>query len=423
MVALAARRALAVLLCALGTATIATAGTIDYRNNFEKEAGGYLSVDVEKDGSPLYLDLNGGRYISLDGDVVLDGRFKLSVYDNGSEPRKLPFDTKFAMYLRDDGTETNLYVVAAGNAIYNSESYTTTNFCLAVCGDALAAGWHRITVYVLRCVTTRLENYPNSGNPNMLMGFVVFIDEEPVCCKDPDYRQKSLVSPKAVFDKDLEFNETAKALMEGKYLFISPLRAFYQGGHPSQLASIGFLGNGCVDDIAVGYHPLGSAGFAKLDDISLLPTLEGVYIGMVVSASQTNGLTVAKLLAPEEAGLDDAGQAAYRSLFAKLVFEAADGGYMVMAVPSDAAETDIRNSVDVGVLRIDLGAVRAGKVLLEEVVPGIFYRVRRGSVMTDISKMGEWSVAQGNESVEVAIPAGDLEDTSGFFRIEASPAK
>lgn len=378
---------------------------------------GPTDLDVDADSENMQsVYLKGGKPMLLNGDVVFDGFLSPSAYDEGESPDiSAVKDPKFAMYFGRDGAATNIYVIAAGSDPVSAKTFSTTNYCLNVTNEAfLGSGECRVTIYALRGVTT----YEDSAAA-MMMGFVVFVDETPVQCGDDDYFDKL---PKE-FSNPL--NNTARALVANRYLFPSPLRDGYGVGS-SMLTAIDFAGSGRVRGLAAGYAPMEtSAPFADMSGLTVLPAPTRVAIGdMLADASQTNGLTKAgNLFAPAEANLSDAQQEAYRSLFGELVFEQADGGgYMVMAYPTDEAMAMISNNVNACILKIDLDAVRAGTIVLDEVVPGLFYRVRRSSAAADGYAPGEWSVAQGDETVEVAIPDGEPGDTSGFFRLEASPA-
>ena len=377
----------------------------------------HLEVDSDQE-NPCSVNLKDGKPATLEGDVVFDGYITMSVYDGEDDP-SFPSTAKFAMFLRDMGDATNFYVIASGPSGKTSRAYPTTSYCLDVDGDKLAGNPHRITVYAMHSATTYLDKYP--GFPaRAKMAFVVFVDGQPVQCRDEDYAEKlpqDLINGSETYH---QLTSSAKALVGRKMLFISPLRAGYGDGS-SQLTAIDFVGGGIVDNLDGGDCTLATLPIGDFSYLAVQSMPEKVSIGDILDSSQTNGLTVAQLFAPAAAGLDDAGQAAYRSLFVTLVFKESGGGYMVMAVPSDEAEAAIKADVDDGIFMIDLDAVAAGKVTLEEVTPGIFYRVRRGSAVDAIDTKGKWAIAPGSGTVEVAIPEGEAGDSSGFFRLEASP--
>ena len=350
----------------------------------------------------------------INKDIVVDSYVKLPVYEPGQAPTT-EYPNKCAIYLYDNGVETNLCIVAAGFRD-TSAHHTATSYCLNVSAEAMSAEKHHITVYALRNVSTGSRT-----GPVPLMGFVVFVDGEPVACKDDDYRQKFIDTPYMA-----SFTDSAKALIAKKMLFLSLARESYSYDSGT-LTRLIFEGGGDEEqyvneeDVTFGCTPeiLETMTFA---DLSSLTNWDVVVIGSTVSASQTNSLTTASLVAPEEAELNDAQQETYRALFAQLLFkEVGEDSYMVMAVPKEEALASISNNVNSAVLMINLDAVDNGFVELDTVVPGIFYRVKRGTSVAAADKNGEWSVAKGTGKVTVEIPEGSPDDTAGFFRVEANP--
>ena len=361
---------------------------------------------VDED-SPYSIDLRENPWsANAVCDIIFDGNLTMTPFGANREMPEFSDSDKFAMYLKDDGYSTNLYVVAAVEGGATQKAYSTTNYCLNVSGETLAGTPHHITIYALRSVTTYEDMFPGIS-VNMMMGFVVYIDGKPVECRDDDYYGRL---PQALLDSAQRerFNQAAMAFIRKKMLFVSPLRSGY-GEESSNLSEIGFFGVGAVDGFSVG------------SDSSAMPTPEKVVAGNVLlGSSQTNNLALADLTAPKGSGLDDA---TYRKLFDRLEFRplGGRGAYVVEAKLTGEAASSVTNDVDAGMRRLDLAAMESGALTLEKATPGIFYRVIRGAKVDGIDKSGEWAVVDKDGNVDLEIPPGGVGDTSGFFRLEATP--
>ena len=370
----------------------------------------------------VYLNGAGPRQsIDLSTDVVFDAILTPSVYDEGLCPdvSAVP-DAKFALYFGQDGAATNLYVIAAGANIVSLRSFSPTNYCLDV-ENFITDGSCRVTVYALLSVST------NGDDDLSMMGFVVFVNGEAVTCRDDDYEDKL---PQLQLLLGDDWNDIAKALIANKYLFPS-LIPFGGSEVSSKLQDVNFVGTGRVEALRAGYAPFEAADFA---DVSVLiqdtpePTQEWTAGGepkeygsadaaaaAVAYAEANGGITVAwptdAGVAPE--GWTTGGQAKYSALFTL----SADGKVVsvVLKAADDSAVKAVEESLTEATKDIDFDA----ESVTVEAVPGLYYGVSTGEELDSMS-VEEWKIATG-DTVTVDMPERKGNQTSGFYRLEASP--
>lgn len=359
--------------------------------------------------------------IVLSTDVVFDAILTPSVYDEGLCPdvSAVP-DAKFALYFGQDGAATNLYVIAAGANIVSVKSFSPTNYCLNVTNETfLGDGKCRVTVYALLSVST------NGDDGFSMMGFVVFVNEEAVTCRDDDYEDK--LPPLQLLGDD--WNDIAKALIANKYLFPSLIPC---GGSEvsSKLQDVNFVGTGRVEALRAGYAPFEAADFA---DVSVLipdtpePTQEWTAGGepkeygsaeeaaAAVADAKVKGITVAWPTGADAApeGWTTGGQAKYSALFTLT----SEGKVVavVLRAADDPAIKAVEESLTDATKDIDFDA----ESVTVEAVPGLYYGVSAGEELDSMS-VEEWTIATGDK-VTVDMPERKENQTSGFYRLEASP--
>ena len=405
-------------------------------------AASALADNCILDPIDFYVDTDSVTNVYLNGaaphqgilpstNVVFDAYLTPSVYDEGLCPDvSAVTGAKFALYFGMEGTATNLYVIAAGALNDTLNGFSPTNYCLNVTNESfLGDGECRVTVYALRSVST-YEDGPGASNPGYcMMGFVVFVDGEPVACRDEDYAEKLPELP--YYD---EWNDTAKALVKNRYLFPSLVPAGVDDCS-SKLREIDFVGTGEVKGLSAGHAPFAAASFADITGLAVTPEPEPAQewtaggepkeyaseadAQAAVDDANAKGITVAW---PTDAG--DApvgwtggdGQTRYSALFTL----SADGKVVsvVLRAADDPAVEAVETSLTEATKDIDLsGEATSVKV---DAIPGLYYGVSAGEGLDSMS-VDKWTIATGDK-VEVEIPErGDKE--FGFYRLEASPAK
>ena len=400
--------------CISAVAVFAAAFAIDLKSGFEIDPfdGGCILAD--EGVSPLSFTLNGK---SLEGDVVVDCMMRFTATSDNSVPQ-LPDDAKFALWLYGNGADTNLYVTAAGDRARTAAAYVATNYCLGVSTDAIASGeWCRVTVRAIPNITTQTDD-------RSLMGFVVFINGKPAACADPDYRSRFFESPQSVFNKDSPFNDVAEALIDLKMLFPSIRRAHYDS-YSGRLSSFDFIGNVWVDDLSAAYAtatgPLGALP-VPVDD-GTVPHFGRTLYATPSAAESAIGLGLVAW--PDDAELPASVKTPANQLRYSLLFNMTGSGRTVLIGLKDSGEevAEVENAISAATASIKTERLAAGEAARVEVsaVPGLYYGVSTGETLEDM-EVKTWTIATGDK-VEVAIPAKGENQTSGFYRLEASPTK
>ena len=122
---------------------------------------------------------------------------------------------------------------------------------------------------------------------------------------------------------------------------------------------------------------------------------------------------------PEESKTE-ANQAKYSALF-KLT---RDGKVVMVELKTDGKEIKaVKDALTGASEAVDLEKLSSGQATSVEVsaVPGLYYGVSTGETL-DAMEVKTWTIAT-EDKVEVAIPAKDENQASGFYRLEASPTK
>lgn len=408
--------------CVSAVAVFAAAFAIDLESGFASDPfeGGYLMVDDFDPPLSFALDPSSpGRYVQLKGDVVIDCMMRFTATDDDSVPT-LPDDAKFALWLYGSGAVTNLRITAAGNKIDTVETYIATNYCLNVAADALSDGkWCQVTVRAIPNITAQ------EGEGIMpLMGFVVFINGNAAACADPDYRSRFFESPRAAFAADYPFSEIAEALIDLKMLFPSIRRPGYNP-NSARLASLDFIGNVQLDDLSAGYaadkEPLASLPVPVED--GTVPHFGRTLYATPSAAESAIGLGVVAW--PDDAALPASVKTHSNQLRYSRLFNMTSSGRTVLIALKDSGDdvAEVESAISSATKSIKTDKLASGEAMSVEVdsVPGLYYGVSKGE-KPDAMSVDEWSIATSNK-VQVAIPARDATQTSGFYRLEASPTK
>ena len=406
--------------CISAAAVFAAAFAVDLKSGFESDPfdGGCLMADDFDPSLSFVLDpAHPGSHIALEGDVVIDGMMRFTATDDDSVPT-LPDDAKFALWLYGSGAVTNLRVTAAGNATRTAAAYMATNYCLNVSSDVLSdGGWCRVTVRAIPSITTHYGE-------RTLMGFVVFINGKPAACADPDYRSRFFESPQSVFADDSPFTELAEALIDLKLLFPSMMRSGYNVDS-GRLASLDFVGNMHLDEFSVGY----AADNAQVGVLPV-PVEDGTvpHFGRTLYATPSaaeSAIGLGVVAWPDDEALPASVKTHSNQLRYSRLFNMTSSGRTVLIALKDSGDdvAEVESAISSATESIKTDKLASGEATSVEVdsVPGLYYGVSIGEVL-DAMSVDEWSIATSNK-VQVAIPARDATQTSGFYRLEASPTK
>ena len=395
--------------CISAAAVFAAAFAVDLKSGFESDPfdGGAIMVD-DLDSSSLSFTLN---KVPLEGDVVADCLMRFTATDDDSVP-ELPNDAKFALWLYGSGAVTNLRVTAAGNATRTAATYVATNYCLNVSSDALLGGeWCQVTVRAIPNITTQRDE-------NTLMGFVVFINGKPAACADPDYRSRFFSSPAEAFYQDSPFSEVAEALIDLKMLFPSIQRPHYSQAS-GRLKALDFTGNVGVDAFSIGYQSanseLGVLPVPVADDV--VPHLGRTLYASEEAAEKAAGAKAVEW--PEDADLSESVKTPENKARYSGLFDVTSSGRTVFAVMK--SEGDEVEAVKAQLTEGTQEILGGGGSVEVSAVPGLYYGVSTGETL-DAMEVKSWTIATCDK-VEVAIPAKGENQTSGFYRLEASPSK
>ncbi|MBQ0032054.1 MAG: hypothetical protein KBT68_04550 [bacterium] len=201
--------------------TVITAGTYTYGGTKPKQfsyedSAQYLKIKTTL-GTPVTRKVGtGSETLTIDKSLYFDSLVNFTVFDY-NDTVTIPSGTKLGVYLmlNEAETETNLYVYANGGQgikAYKSDS-------------AIAEGWHRLTVKAIE----------NVYKTDAAVGFVVFVDENPVNCTEAKMTPAS------------ELTLYAAGLNANGQLFLSLVDSQTQGY--KKISSVSFDGQGEVDDL------------------------------------------------------------------------------------------------------------------------------------------------------------------------------